>query len=295
MEETLTSLIDRDELVMAIGAWDALTARMAQQAGAEAVYMSGSCVSSSVHGGPDVGLTTMTEMARRARQMRAVLDVPLIADGDTGYGNELNVRRTVQTYERAGVDAIQLEDQTFPKRCGHFEGKAVIDAPAFATKISAAVDARESDDFLIIARTDAIAVNGLDDALERARLYADAGADVLFIEAPGDLDALERIGQEGPHPLLVNLPAKGKTPPVPAADLEELGFDIAIYPSDAFKAALLTIQQTYETLIDDRGQSNILDGMVSWEERDAITDLETINQLEARYAHEREQFEATWQ
>ena len=294
MEETLKSLIERDELVMAIGAWDALTARMAQQAGAETVYMSGSCVSSSVHGGPDVGLTTMTEMARRARQMSAVLDVPLIADGDTGYGNELNVRRTVQMYERAGVDAIQLEDQTFPKRCGHFEGKAVIDAADFATKVSAAVDARESDDFLIIARTDAIAVNGLDDALERARLYDEAGADVHFIEAPGDLGALERIGQEGPRPLLVNLPAKGKTPPVPAADLEELGFDIAIYPSDAFKAALLTIQQTYETLIGERSQTNILDGMVSWEERDAITDLETINQLEARYAHEREQFEATW-
>ena len=294
MEETLKRLIERDELVMAIGAWDALTARMAQQAGAEAVYMSGSCVSSSVHGGPDVGLTTMTEMARRARQIRGVLDVPLIADGDTGYGNELNVRRTVQTYERAGVNAIQLEDQTFPKRCGHFEGKAVIDAPDFATKISAAVDARQSDDFLIIARTDAIAVNGLDDALERARLYDEAGADVLFIEAPGDLDALERIGQESPRPLLVNLPAKGKTPPVPAADLEALGFDIAIYPSDAFKAALLTIQRTYETLIDERSQSNLLDDMVTWEERDVITDLESINELEARYAREREQFEAAW-
>ena len=294
MEETLKRLIERDELVMAIGAWDALTARMAQQAGAEAVYMSGSCVSSSVHGGPDVGLTTMTEMARRARQIRGVLDVPLIADGDTGYGNELNVRRTVQTYERAGVNAIQLEDQTFPKRCGHFEGKAVIDAPDFATKISAAVDARQSDDFLIIARTDAIAVNGLDDALERARLYDEAGADVLFIEAPGDLDDLERIGQEGPRPLLVNLPAKGKTPPVPAADLEALGFDIAIYPSDAFKAALLTIQRTYETLIDERSQSNLLDDMVTWEERDVITDLESINELEARYAREREQFEAAW-
>lgn len=294
MDGKLNALIERPELVMAIGAWDALTARMAQQAGAEAVYMSGSCVSSSVHGGPDVGLTTMTEMARRARQMRAVLDVPLIADADTGYGNELNVRRTVQTYEGAGVNAIQLEDQTFPKRCGHFEGKSVVDAPAFATKIKAAVDARESEDFLIIARTDAIAVNGLDDALERARLYDRAGADVLFIEAPGDIDALERIGREGPRPLLVNLPAKGKTPPLPAAELESLGFDIAIYPSDAFKAALLTIQSTYETLVADRTQEGILDEMVSWEERDAITDLEAVNHLESRYARELERFEAAW-
>ncbi len=294
MEKTLKPLIDRDELVMAIGAWDALTARMAQQAGAEAVYLSGSCVSSSVHGGPDVGLTTMTEMARRARQMRAVLDVPLIADADTGYGNELNVRRTVQTYEQAGVNAIQLEDQTFPKRCGHFEGKSVVEAPEFATKISAAVDARRSTEFLIIARTDAIAVNGLDDALDRAWLYDEAGADILFIEAPGDLDALERIGRDGPRPLLVNLPAKGKTPPVPATELEQLGFDIAIYPSDAFKAALSTIQSTYETLITERSQSNILDGMVSWEERDVITDLESIDQLESRYAREREAFEEAW-
>lgn len=294
MGRTLSELLERDELLMAIGAWDALTARMAQQAGAEAVYMSGSCVSSSVHGGPDVGLTTMTEMARRARQMSAVLEVPLIADGDTGYGNELNVRRTVQTYERAGVDAIQLEDQTFPKRCGHFEGKSVVPAPEFATKITAAVDARESDDFLVIARTDALAVDGLDAALERARLYEDAGADIHFIEAPGDVETLERIGQEGPQPLLVNLPAKGKTPPVPAAELTEMGYDLAIYPSDAFKAALLTIRETYETLIEERHQANLLDDMVSWEERDAITEMDSVEHLESRYESERERFEAAW-
>ncbi len=294
MGRTLSELLERDELLMAIGAWDALTARMAQQAGAEAVYMSGSCVSSSVHGGPDVGLTTMTEMARRARQMSAVLEVPLIADGDTGYGNELNVRRTVQTYERAGVDAIQLEDQTFPKRCGHFEGKSVVPAPEFATKITAAVDARESDDFLVIARTDALAVDGLDAALERARLYEEAGADIHFIEAPGDVETLERIGQEGPQPLLVNLPAKGKTPPVPAAELTEMGYDLAIYPSDAFKAALLTIRETYETLIEERHQANLLDDMVSWEERDAITEMDSVEHLESRYESERERFEAAW-
>lgn len=294
MDDTLERLIARDDLLMAIGAWDALTARMAQQAGAEAVYMSGSCVSSSVHGGPDVGLTTMTEMADRARQMAAALDVPLIADADTGYGNELNVRRTVQTYEQAGVSAIQLEDQTFPKRCGHFEGKSVIAAPAFATKVSAAVDARESDDFLIIARTDALAVNGMADAIERAELYRDAGADILFIEAPGNRDALEQIGAKAPGPLLVNLAAKGKTPPVPADELAEMGYALAIYPSDAFKAALLTIRDTYETLIREGDQTSILDDMMSWEERDEVTDLATIDRLDERYAAERAEREARW-
>ena len=280
----LRSRLDEDELLMAIGAWDALTARMAQQAGAEAVYMSGSCVSSSVHGGPDVGLTTLTEMTERARQMASVLEVPLIADGDTGYGNSINVNRTVTQYESAGVDAIQLEDQDFPKKCGHFEGKGIIPAEAFAAKIEAATDARADDDFLVIARTDAVAVTGLDDALRRARLYHEAGADILFVEAPTEREQLSRVTAELDAPLLINMAAKGKTPPIPARELRDIGFDLAIYPSDGFKAALKAIKETYQILITDRSQEHILDRMVEWGERDEITRLDEITELEEQYA-----------
>lgn len=271
-----------DELLMVHGAWDALTARMAEQAGAEAVYMSGSCVSSSVHGGPDIGLTTMTEMARRARQMAGAIDVPLIADGDTGYGNASNVRRTVQEYERSGVAAIQLEDQAFPKRCGHFEGKQVVDAPEFAAKIDAATVARTSDAFLVIARTDALATHGLEEAIRRARLYREAGADILFVEAPTEREQMERItgAVAGPH--LANLAAKGKTPPLSANTLSDIGYDVAIYPSDAFKAALKTIREVYETVVAERSQESVLDEMVEWEERDEITDLDEWTAVENR-------------
>jgi methylisocitrate lyase len=291
----LRELIAADELLMAIGAWDALTASMAQRAGAEAVYMSGSCASSSIHGGPDVGLTTMTEMARRAGQMAGVLDVPLIADGDTGYGNEINVHRTVREYERAGVDAIQLEDQTFPKRCGHFEGKETVAPADFAAKVEAATDARESDDFLVVARTDALAASGLDEAVRRANLYAEAGADVLFVEAPTDRAQMERIATEAPGPLLANLPAKGKTPPIPAEELAEMGYDLAIYPSDAFKAALETIRDTYETLVGERTQENVLEDMVEWDERDAITGMGEIDRLESKYADAKDRYEDAYE
>lgn len=283
MVSTLRSAVEREELLMAIGAWDALTARIAQQAGAEAVYMSGSCVSSSVHGGPDVGLTTMTEMAERAHQIAGVLDVPLIADADTGYGNAMNLRRTVTEYERAGVNAIQLEDQKFPKKCGHFEGKRVAPAGEFAAKVEAATDARESDDFLVIARTDALATDGVDAAIERANLYWKAGADILFVEAPTDSDQMERITAKVDGPLVANMAAKGKTPPLSADVLTDIGFDLAIYPSDAFKAALKTIREVYETLIEHRSQEDVLDRMVEWEDRDDITNLGEITTYEERY------------
>ncbi|WP_254547038.1 isocitrate lyase/PEP mutase family protein [Halomarina pelagica] len=283
----LRERIAADELLTIHGAWDALTARMAAQAGAEAVYMSGSCVSSSVHGGPDVGLTTMTEMARRARQMADAIDVPLVADGDTGYGSALNVRRTVREYERAGVAAIQLEDQRFPKKCGHFEGKRVVDAPEFAAKVEAATEARESDEFLVIARTDALATHGIAEAISRARLYREAGADVLFVEAPTDEDQMRTITSavEGPH--LANMAAKGKTPPLSVEELAAVGYDVAIYPSDAFKAALRTIRTVYETVVAEGSRTSVLDEMVEWDERDDITRLDEWTALEER-ADERE-------
>lgn len=280
----LRDLIEQPKLLLAIGAWDALTASLANQAGAEAIYLSGSCVASSVTADPDVGLITMTEMVRRARQTSRVIDIPLIADADTGYGNEISVRRTVDEYERAGVDAIQIEDQLFPKKCGHFEGKQLIPAPDFAVKVEAAVDVRESDSFLVIARTDAIATDGIEEAIRRAKLYKRAGADVLFIEAPTQREEMERITEEVPGPLLVNMAAKGKTPQMSAESLEQIGYDMAIYPTDAFMSALKTIRETYETLIETGSQERIVDGMVEWETRNRITKLGDIMALEDHYS-----------
>jgi 2-methylisocitrate lyase-like PEP mutase family enzyme len=283
MTLSLRERLDTGEVLVAHGAWDALTARMAEQAGAAAVYMSGSCVSSSVHGGPDIGLTTMTEMAERARQMAGVLSVPLVADGDTGYGNALNVRRTVQEYERAGVAAIQLEDQDFPKKCGHFAGKRLVDAAEFAAKVEAAVDAREHDDFLVIARTDAIAVSGVDDAVARAELYREAGADVLFVEAPTSPEMMREVTNAVPGPHLANMAAKGKTPPLSHEELAELGYDVVIHPSDAFKAALKTVREVYEAVVAEGSQRSVLDRMVEWDERDDITAKGEWDALEENY------------
>jgi 2-methylisocitrate lyase-like PEP mutase family enzyme len=292
MRVSLRERLGSEGILIAHGAWDALTARMAEQAGAEAVYMSGSCVSSSVHGGPDIGLTTMTEMAARARQMAGVLSVPLVADGDTGYGNALNVRRTVQEYERAGVAAIQLEDQDFPKKCGHFAGKRLVDAAEFAAKVEAAVDAREHDDFLVIARTDAIAVSGVEDAIARAELYRDAGADVLFVEAPTSPEMMREVTSavDGPH--LANMAAKGKTPPLSKQELHALGYDVAIHPSDAFKAALKTVREVYETVIAEGSQRSVLDRMVEWDERDDITAKGEWDRLEEKYDERETQYAA---
>lgn len=279
----LRARLREDELLMALGGWDALTASLAEAAGAEAVYLSGSCVSSSVHGGPDVGLTTMTEMVRRARQMAGAVDVPLVADADTGYGNAVNVRRTVAEYERAGVDAIQLEDQQFPKKCGHFEGKRLVTPGEFAAKVEAAVDGRTSDDLLVVARTDAIAVEGVEAAIRRATLYREAGADVSFVEAPTDREQMGRVTDAVPGPHLANMAAKGKTPPLTAAELADIGYDLAIYPSDSFKAALRTIRDVYETLVEERSQESVLDRMVEWEERDEMTGLDEVTDQEATY------------
>lgn len=280
----LLDRIQRDELLQVLGAYDAISARMAEQAGAEAVYMSGAAVATSLTGEPDVGLTTMTEMARRAHEMVSPLTVPLVADADTGYGNPLNVCRTVQEYERAGVSAIQIEDQTFPKKCGHFEGKEVIPAAEFAAKVEAALDARVSDDFLVIARTDALAAEGVDEAIRRGRLYAEAGADVLFVESPTTREQMERVVDAVPGPHLANMAVGGKTPILPAEELEAIGYDLAIYPTPGFKAALEVYRHVYETIRSDGTPEAMIDDMIDWDLRNEITGLDRIDELEDRYA-----------
>lgn len=269
-----------------MGGYDALLAKLIEQAGGEVVYMSGSSVSTSTHGYPDVGLTTMTEMVERARQMVNTVDVPVFADADTGYGNPLNVMRTIEEYESAGVAGVHLEDQVFPKKCGHFEGKDVIPVDEMCQKIQAAADAREDDDFVLIARTDARAVNGFEEAVRRLHAYYDAGADVLFFEAPESREELERVTSEFDDdiPLLANMTEGGKTPLFSAAEFEEIGFDIVLYPATGFKAAAKALQTVYGEIAETGTQEGVMDLLTSWQGRDEITGLEEMVELEQQYA-----------
>jgi 2-methylisocitrate lyase-like PEP mutase family enzyme len=229
----LRALLDGGELVVAPGVYDGISAQLAQRTGHVAAYMTGAGVAASGFGLPDIGLVTQTEMVERARMIVDALgDVPLIADADTGYGAPLNVVRTIRHYDRAGVAAIQLEDQAFPKRCGHLPDKHVVDVADFEQTLHAALDSRSDDDLLIVARTDARAPLGLDAAIERANTYATAGADIIFIEAPQGVDEIERIARDVEAPLLINLVLGGLTPLQSTRRLNELGYAIAIHPSE---------------------------------------------------------------
>jgi 2-methylisocitrate lyase-like PEP mutase family enzyme len=210
--------------------------------------MTGAGTAASVLGQPDIGLTTLTEMTTHAAHIAGCISLPVIADADTGYGNALNVIRTVREYERAGVAAIHLEDQLSPKKCGHIAGKSVIPAKEFAEKIRAASENRTDPDFIIIARTDARAVNGLDDAIERARMYREAGADVIFIEAPTSREEVERIAREVKAPLLSNQVPGGRTPGFTVSELEKLGYKIVIFPVVGLMSAAMAIEKALEEL-----------------------------------------------
>ncbi|HXA11055.1 MAG TPA: isocitrate lyase/PEP mutase family protein [Mycobacterium sp.] len=228
----LRAAIADDDVVIAPGVFDGISASLVSRVGFAAAYMTGAGVAASGFGLPDIGLLTQTEMVDRARMMVSVLgDVPLIADADTGYGAPLNVIRTVREYEAAGVAAIQLEDQAFPKKCGHLPDKELIDGREFVAKLSAALDARTDPDLVVIARTDARGPLGVDAAIDRANAYASAGADVIFVEAPQGVDEIELIAKEVSAPLLINLVVGGMTPIESTARLRDLGYAIAIHPS----------------------------------------------------------------
>jgi 2-methylisocitrate lyase-like PEP mutase family enzyme len=232
----LRALLATGELIVAPGVFDGISAHLVRRTGFRAAYLTGAGAAASGFGLPDIGLVTGSEMAERAAMIaEAVGDLPLIADADTGYGAAINVVRTVRAYERAGVAAIQLEDQTFPKRCGHLPDKEVLSQAEFCAKLGAAVDART--DALIVARTDARAVLGLDAAIDRANAYAQAGADVIFVEAPRTAAEVERIAKEVDAPLLINLVLDGLTPDGGPEYLQDLGYAIAIHPVDLFAAA----------------------------------------------------------
>ena len=238
--QNLRTLLDRGELIVAPGVFDGITAHLARRTNQSAAYMTGAGVAASGFGLPDIGLVTATEMAERARMLVGALgDVPLIADADTGYGAAMNVVRTVRLYEQAGVAAIQLEDQVFPKRCGHLDDKRVVEAAEFEQTLAAALDSRTDENLLIVARTDARAPLGLDAAIERANLYGRAGADLIFVEAPQSVEEIERIAREVETPLLINLVLGGMTPLESATRLQELGFAVAIHPSNPLARAVL--------------------------------------------------------
>src|ERR1700742_5047006 len=243
--QRLKDLLDKRELIIAPGVFDGISAQLTKRTGHVAAYMTGAGVAASGFGLPDIGLVTATEMSDRVRMIADALgDIPLIADADTGYGAPMNVVRTVRSYESAGVAAIQLEDQVFPKRCGHLPDKQVVDAAVFEQTLAAALDARSDDGLLVVARTDARAPLGLDAAIERANRYAQAGADVIFVEAPQDTGEIERIAREVDAPLLMNLVLGGMTPLESASRLQELGYAIAIHPGNLLAQATFGMLQS---------------------------------------------------
>ena len=245
----LRSRLMRKPIVVAPGVYDAFTALGAEQSGFKTLYVSGAAISYTRLGRPDIGLVSMSEVVEIVGAMRDRVDADLIVDADTGYGNALNVGRTMRLFERAGASAIQLEDQDFPKRCGHLDGKVLVPAAEMAGKIKAALDARRSRETLVIARTDAIAVEGFERAVERAALYRDAGADVLFVEAPKTRAELKRIPPAlGGVPLLANMVEGGKTPPLSAAELESMGFALVIFPGGIVRALGHMASEYYASL-----------------------------------------------
>lgn len=261
-----TRLKDRlrdKRILVAPGVYDALTGLVAEQAGAETVYLSGASIAYTRFGRPDIGLVSMSEVADTVAVLRDRVTLPIVVDGDNGFGNALNVQRTVRVFERMGANAIQLEDQTLPKRCGHLAGKTLISAGEMAGKISAACDARASDDTLIIGRTDAIAVEGFDAALDRAEAYLEAGADMLFVEAPQTLEQLKGVVSRfaGRTPLMANIVEGGKTPPLGARELEELGFSFVIFPGGAVRAIAATARDYYANLISNGSNTAFRDRM----------------------------------
>jgi 2,3-dimethylmalate lyase len=282
---TLRERMETGEMVLAPGCYDALGARLIEEAGFSALYMTGFGSSASRLGRPDIGLISLPEMVDNARRISQAVAIPVIADADTGYGNSINVIRTVREYEAAGVSAIHIEDQVMPKKCGHMEGKQVVPAAEMAAKVSAAVAARRSPEFLIIARTDARAAEGLDAALERAHLYRDAGADALFVEAPQSIDEIETVARSFPDvPLLFNYAEGGKTPAVSHQRLRELGFKLIIFPLTLLLSATAAMRSALARIKADGTPIDLLSSLPAFEEFLDFIGMGEIRELERRFA-----------
>ena len=281
--QLLKQLFKRDRLLVAPGCFDGLSARLVEEAGFEAGYLSGGALARSM-GIPDIGLVTMSEVIERVAQVVAAVKIPVIADADTGYGNAVNLVRTIREFERTGVAAIHIEDQITPKRCGHLDGKEVIPLAEMEKKLQAALASRSDPDFLIIARTDARGVHGFDDAINRGRAFAKLGVDAIFVEAPQSEAELEEIPRALPDvPLLVNVFKGGKTPMLPVARLQQMGYRIAIYPSETQRAAIHAMRQALGLLKREGTTEKMDDALTTFKERDKVVGLDEWQRLEKQY------------
>jgi 2-methylisocitrate lyase-like PEP mutase family enzyme len=274
----LKGLLNKGELIIAPGVFDGLSARLVAQAGFRAIYASGGAIARS-SGYPDLGLLSVDEVATRLATIVDVTDIPVIADADTGFGNALNVHRTVKTFERLGIAALHLEDQVFPKRCGHLDNKELVSCDEMVQKIKVAKDALEDPDFTLIARTDAIAVEGFEPAIERAQQYVAAGADVIFVEAPQTIEQIEAIANAISQPKLINMFYGGKTPLVPAKQLAEWGYQIVIIPSDLQRACIRAIQDTLAVIKKDGDSKAVANQIATFKEREEIIDTASYLEL----------------
>lgn len=281
----LRARLTQPTILVAPGAADALTARLIQDAGFEAVYATGAGIANAQFALPDLGLLSSTEMITQIRRIVQAVTIPVIADADTGYGNPLNVMRTVQEYAHAGVAAIQLEDQVSPKKCGHFDGKEVIAAEEMAQKIRAAVEARTDADLVIIARTDALATHGYAEAIRRARLYAAQGADVIFVEALHTPFEITNTPREISAPVLFNMTEGAKTPMYSASELQALGYKIVIYPNMTLRVAMRAVQESLGVLKAEGTSASLLTRMATWEERQRIMRLAEYEALDKKFGN----------
>ena len=279
----LRQLIEQPGIIVAPGAYDCLTAKIIQQSGFPAVYMTGAGTSVARYGFPDLALASMTEMISNAADITASVSVPVIADADTGYGGLLNVGRTVRKYEQSGVAAIHIEDQEFPKRCGHLDDKRVIPTEDMIPKIKEAVESRTDKDFLIIVRTDALAVTGWEDTMDRCHRYIDAGADVLFVEALRNSEDAQRAVESLPVPLLYNFVETGKSPLLSASDLENIGFKIVIFPASNLLLVTATIQKLMAELKEKGTTIGMMEQMVSLQECFELMGLSEMLAVDAKH------------
>jgi 2-methylisocitrate lyase-like PEP mutase family enzyme len=279
----LRQLLASGRTLVAPGVFDGLSARLTEQAGFAAVYASGGAVARSA-GVPDLGLLSLSEIVARLEMIVDAVEIPVIADADTGYGNALNVQRAVRAFERAGVAALHLEDQTFPKKCGHYDDKGLVPTAEMAQKLKAARDALSDQDFIVIARTDAIAVEGFAAALDRAAAYSEAGADVIFVEAPTTEEEIAAVARRFPGWKLINMFQGGKTPLLPVARLEQLGYNIVIIPSDLQRAAIRAMQRALAAIARDGSTAAMTADMASFKEREAVVDTAGYIARDQRYA-----------
>lgn len=279
----LRKLIENEQILVAPGAHDTLTAKVIEKVGFNAVYMTGYGRAASYLGKPDVGLVTMTEMQDQVNKFAAAVDIPVIADGDTGFGNAVNVIRTVQEYEKAGAAAIQLEDQVAPKKCGHMIGRQVVPIDEMLGKIEAAISARKDQDFLIIARTDARTSMGFNEALRRAKAYAEAGADVIFFESPESKEEMIKLNKEIKVPTLANMVEGGRTPLLSAKELEEIGYALVIFPTASVYATTKTMMDLMKELKNRGTTCDFIEKMIPFQEFNELIGLPEIRELETRY------------